>query len=78
MGYGSPSIPVTLNKYFKMMGRSDIVVSGIALGGLDIEPLAYIIETLVKKGDADLIILEITTSAYSKTRKSSYENAKKC
>ena len=76
IGYGSPSIPVTMNNYFKMMGRSDILVDGIALGGLSIEPLAHIIKTLIKKGDADLIILEITTSAYSKTRKSSFEEAK--
>ncbi len=66
-GYGDPSYPVAMENYFKKNGNT-VEVSYSSVGGLSIDALPYLLKTIVKQGDADLVILEITTSWFSYVR----------
>jgi len=66
-GYGDPSYPIAMENYFKKTGDS-VEVSYSSVGGLSIDALPYLLKTIVKKGDVDLVILEITTSWFSFVR----------
>jgi hypothetical protein len=66
-GYGDPSYPVSMENYFKKSGNI-AQVSYSSVGGLSIDALPYLLKTIVKKGDVDLVILEITTSWFSFVR----------
>ena len=66
-GYGNPSYPIAMENYFKKSGAT-VHVSYSSVGGLSIDALPYLLKTIVKKGDVDLIILEITTSWFSFVR----------
>ena len=63
-GYGDPPYPIAMENYFKESGNT-VQVSYSSVGGLSIDALPYLLKTIVKKGDVDLIILEITTSWFS-------------
>jgi hypothetical protein len=65
--YGDPSYPVAMENYFKKSGNI-AQVSYSSVGGLSIDALPYLLKKIVKKGDVDLVILEITTSWFSKVR----------
>ena len=66
-GYGDPSYPIAMENYFKKSGNS-VQVSYSSVGGLSIDALPYLLKTIVRMGDVDLVILEITTSWFSFVR----------
>lgn len=66
-GFGDPSYPIAMENYFKKSGNT-VEVSYSSVGGLSIDALPYLLKTIVKKGDVDLVILEITTSWFSFVR----------
>ena len=66
-GYGDPSYPVVMENNFKKSGNA-VQVSYSSVGGLSIDALPYLLKIIVKKGDVDLVILEITTSWFSLVR----------
>ena len=66
-GYGDPSYPVAMESYFRQKSI-DVNVSYSSVGGLSIDALPYLLKGVVKKGDIDLVILEITTSWFSYVR----------
>jgi len=63
-GFGDPSYPIAMANYFKKNGNA-VEVSYSSVGGLSIDALPYLLKTIVKKGDVDLVILEISTSWFS-------------
>jgi len=66
-GYGDPSYPIAMENYFKKSGNT-VEVSYSSVGGLSIDALPYLLKTIVKKDDVDVVILEITTSWFSFVR----------
>ncbi len=66
-GFGDPSYPIAMENYFKKNGNA-VEVSYSSVGGLSIDALPYLLKTIVKKDDVDLVILEITTSWFSFVR----------
>jgi len=66
-GYGDPSYPVAMENNFKKIGNT-VHVSYSSVGGLSIDALPYLLKLIIKKGDVDLVILEITTSWFSLVR----------
>jgi hypothetical protein len=67
-GYGNPSYPNEMEVYFRKK-NIDVNVSYFSADGLSIDALPYLIKGVIKKGDIDLVILEITTSWFSHVRK---------
>ncbi len=66
-GFGDPSYPVAMDRYFKSLNEP-IDVSYTSIGGLSIDALPYLLNQIVVKGDVDLVILEIATSWFSYVR----------
>jgi hypothetical protein len=66
-GYGDPSYPIAMDRYFKSLNHA-IDVSYTSIGGLSIDALPYLLNKIVKKGDVDLVVLEIATSWFSFVR----------
>jgi len=66
-GYGDPSYPIAMENYFKESGNT-VQVSYSSVGGLSIDALPYLLKIIVKKGEVDLVVLEITTSWFSFVR----------
>jgi len=66
-GFGDPSYPFAMENFFKKSGNS-VEVSYSSVGGLSIDALPYLLKTIVKKDEVDLVILEITTSWFSFVR----------
>ena len=71
-GYGDPSYSVALSDLFKENG-TDVNVSYSSVGGLSIDALPYMLPFMVHEGEADLVVLEITTSWFSLVRKNIQE-----
>jgi hypothetical protein len=63
-GYGNPTYSIAMENIFKQRGHN-VEVTFTAVGGLSIDALPYLLKTIVKKGDVDLVILEIATSWFS-------------
>lgn len=67
-GYGEPPYPDVMNDIFKS-NSINAHVTHSSVGGLSIDSLPYALGLVLKRGEADLVILEIATSWYSFVRK---------
>jgi hypothetical protein len=63
-GYGEPAYPIVISQRLKELGV-DAEVSYNSIGGLSIDSLPFLLKSFVKKGDADLVVLELATSWFS-------------
>jgi hypothetical protein len=66
-GFGNPSYPIAMENCFKKSG-DQVEVSYSSVGGLSIDALPYLLKTIVKKDEVDLVIVEIATSWFSFVR----------
>ena len=66
-GYGEPCYPEAMGKQFKE-ANFPVSISYSSVGGLSIDALPYLLSSIVKEGDVDLVILEIATSWFSYVR----------
>ena len=67
-GYGEPPFPDVMNDIFKSKSVNAEVTHS-SVGGLSIDSLPYALGLVLKRGQADLVILEIATSWYGFVRK---------
>jgi hypothetical protein len=63
-GYGEPSYPIAISQRLTEIGwNADVSYNSI--GGLSIDSLPFLLKSFVKKGEADLVVLELATSWFS-------------
>lgn len=63
-GYGEPSYPIAISHRLKELGI-DAEVTYNSIGGLSIDSLPFLLKSFIKKGEADLVVLELATSWFS-------------
>lgn len=66
-GFGNPSYPIAMENCFKK-AEEQVAVSYSSVGGLSIDALPYLLKTIVKKDEVDLVVIEIATSWFSFVR----------
>lgn len=67
-GYGKPSYPLLLEEKLTNLG-ANVNVDYTSLGGLSVDALIYLLDSIVGDSDFDLVVLEISTSWFSIARK---------
>jgi lysophospholipase L1-like esterase len=70
--FGKPNYTQVMQNYFDERGVNVEVTHG-SVGGLSVDSLPYLLESILKKDQADLVILEIATSWFSLIRKNENE-----
>lgn len=73
--FGKPNYSQAMQKYFDERSIG-VEVSHASVGGLSIDSLPYLLESIIKKDQTDLVILEIATSWFSLIRNNENEAEK--
>lgn len=70
--FGKPNYAQAMQNYFDERGVG-VEVTHASVGGLSVDSLPYLLESIIKKDQTDLVILEIATSWFSLFRKNEDE-----
>ncbi len=70
--FGKPNYAQAMQKYFdeRCVG---VEMTHASVGGLSVDALPYLLESIIKRDQADLVILEVATSWFSLVRKNEVE-----